>query len=241
MVGVVLVGAGTGKRLGYKKPKAFVQVAGRQLLTYVLETFSSVPSIREIVLVVPPPYLKIRERILSRWPCVREVVGGGQERYHSVWQGLKNLSPRCDIVLIHDVARPMAGKKLIEQVIRTTREKGACVPAVPVTDTIKRIQHNIVRATIPREGLVAVQTPQGFRRQLLETAFSRAKKTGVYGSDDSFLVEQLGFPVQVISGDLTNIKVTTAHELALVRFFLRRYRTAEKKRQKEKKCRKNTA
>ncbi|HOL68250.1 MAG TPA: 2-C-methyl-D-erythritol 4-phosphate cytidylyltransferase, partial [bacterium] len=206
---------------GQDRPKALISVGGYPLFFYSLKTFSSVPAIEEIVLVLPASCLREKEKWLVNWSGLKKVVAGGQERHESVWKGLQHLSRKCEIVLIHDVARPLTDRGLIERVIQRTQQRGACVPVVAVTDTVKRVDGGYVRVSIPRENLVAVQTPQGFRRDLLEKAFRLARRTGCYGSDDAFLVEQLGFPVSVVPGENQNIKVTRPWDLALLNIILK--------------------
>ncbi|MCM8757432.1 MAG: 2-C-methyl-D-erythritol 4-phosphate cytidylyltransferase [Candidatus Omnitrophica bacterium] len=220
MVGVVLVGGGKGRRLGQNIPKAIVSVNGQRLFLFSLRSFSQIPAVREIVLVLPRRWVKAGRKWTTSWKRVKKVVAGGKERHQSVWKGIQQLSSECEIVLIHDVARPLVSKELIHRVIKGTRKYGACIPALPITDTVKQVEGSRVKMTLDREKLVAVQTPQGFIRQILEKAYRLAFQRNWFGQDDAFLVEQLSVPVSIIPGEEKNIKVTHPQDLALIKLLL---------------------
>ncbi len=152
------------------------------------------------------------------------VVAGGEERRDSVAAGLAALPAACQLVLVHDAARPFASVALIDRIIAGARAGTAVVPGLPVADTIKELQPGTterVARTVPRHGLRRIQTPQGFPRRILEEAHARAESDGPSATDDAGLVEQAGGTVHIVPGDPRNLKVTTADDLALAEFFSR--------------------
>jgi 2-C-methyl-D-erythritol 4-phosphate cytidylyltransferase/2-C-methyl-D-erythritol 2,4-cyclodiphosphate synthase len=208
---VVLAG-GSGRRAG--RAKQFARAAGRSLLYHACRPFLEAREVGGLVLVVPP----------GRGPAVTEemddmgaakvlaVVNGGATRQASSRAGLAALPPACEIVLVHDAARPFAAPALIRRVLRGARAHGACVPAVPVADaTIEVDEAGDLRSYLDRGGLRAVQTPQGFSRGLLEEAFAAAGADDAV--DDAALVRALGRPVHLVPGDPDNAKITSAGQL----------------------------
>lgn len=196
-VWTVVVAAGSGTRAGEGIPKQYRPLSGRRVLDWSLEAARSVSA--GIVLVVPAAELDREE------PLADLVVAGGETRSDSVRCGLAEVPEDVGTVLVHDAARPLASPALFEAVVAAV-EAGAdaAVPAVPVTDTIKRIAGGTVVETPDRSTLVAVQTPQGFRAEVLR----RAHAGGGEASDDAALVEALGARVVVVPGDPDNVKVT---------------------------------
>ena len=213
-VGVVVVAAGSGARLGAGVPKAFVALAGRPLLAHALDTVALVPGVVSVAVVVPADLLDTTGPSWSgvTLPSGAVVVAGGAERTASVAAGLAALDPSCDVVLVHDAARCLTPVAVFERVVAAVRSGAAgVVPGVPVVDTVKVVDAaGIVTSTPPRASLRAVQTPQGFRREVLFDAHA----SGVVATDDAALVEALGHDVLVVEGDVRAHKVTTADDLA---------------------------
>jgi 2-C-methyl-D-erythritol 4-phosphate cytidylyltransferase len=145
---------------------------------------------------------------------------GGNRRQDSALAGINATSKQVDIVAIHDAARPLVTSDLFDAVIAAARQYGAAIAAVPVSDTIKRALDHRVTATIPRDDLVSVQTPQAFRKQLLLDAFAMAEKTGMSVTDEATLIEQTGGSVRIVPGTTTNLKVTYPSDLALIEALL---------------------
>jgi 2-C-methyl-D-erythritol 4-phosphate cytidylyltransferase len=142
---------------------------------------------------------------------VKKVVVGGSERQESVYLGLQEL--QTEYVLIHDAVRPFVSSSLVTEVIRQVKIEQAVVVAVPMKDTVKQSDESqYVKNTIDRRSLWSIQTPQAFQRELIQKAHQRAAKDEI-ATDDSMLVEQLGFPVKIIEGEYTNIKITTPDDL----------------------------
>jgi 2-C-methyl-D-erythritol 4-phosphate cytidylyltransferase len=241
-VAALVLGAGSGERLreslgaGVREseredeapwglPKAFVPLAGRCLLVRSLE---AVAASEEVDLVVPVvaqealPRLRTLETELDRIPKLRPAVAGGAERQDSVRCGLEALPAEVTHVAVHDAARPLVRPGDVSRVVRAARSSGAALLAVPVTDTIKRVQGGEVAATPPRAECYAAQTPQVFRTEWLRDALAKAEADGVRGTDDAALVERLGVTVVVVEGDPANLKITSAEDLALAEAWLRR-------------------
>ncbi len=215
----ILVAAGSGTRLGASVRKAFVPLAGRPLFEHALDVLRRAPSVGEVVLVLHAADVEAVERRFAREAdaeaaCPVRCVSGGAERWHSVRRGVEAATPSRSIVAIHDAARPLVSVELVERVIAAAREHGAAIPAVPVVDTLKRVDGGFGGDTVARESLVRVQTPQAFDRERLLAAM-RAWRTEAWGhpTDESQVVERAGLRVRIVEGDERNLKVTTPEDL----------------------------
>ena len=194
--------------------KMFARVSGKTILSLVVETFQKCNAVDQIILVVNQQSVdKVRQSVAeNHWDKITEVCVGGKRRQDSVAAGLKQLRD-CHWVIIHDGARPLVTRDLIEQGLEAAKETGAAVAAVPVTDTIKVAgDDRIVLETPPRQNLWAVQTPQVFRFGIITKAYQQAKDEV---TDDASLVEALGYKVKLYMGSYDNIKVTTNYDLLI--------------------------
>ncbi|MCW2494222.1 2-C-methyl-D-erythritol 4-phosphate cytidylyltransferase [Jatrophihabitans sp.] len=203
-VAAVLVAGGSGARLGAEVPKAFVPVGGQTLVEHALRRF--VRHVAHTVLVVPAGWESHVEASV--------IVTGGATRQESVDAGLRAVPSHVDYVLVHDVARPFVPDDVITRVLAALRAGAdAVIPGLPVTDTIKRVDgEGVVTGTVDRADLMAVQTPQGFRRSVLLAAHAG----GAAGAtDDAALVEAMGGRVVVVAGSPEAFKITTAWDLML--------------------------
>jgi 2-C-methyl-D-erythritol 4-phosphate cytidylyltransferase len=225
-VGVVIVAAGRGARLGGDVPKQFLPLAGVPMLLRSMRPFTSHPDVLHTVLVLPADVVKEPPAWLApHLGANLTAVAGGAERSDSVAAGLAALPSGAHLVLVHDAARPLASRALLDRVIGAARTGAGAVPVVPVADTIKQLdaaQPGMVVRTVPREQLVRAQTPQAFPRRLLEEAHAQARRGGVRGTDDAALLERMGAPVVAVPGDPANLKVTDADDLALAEWLLLR-------------------
>lgn len=215
----VVVAAGEGVRLGAERPKAFVELDGRPLLVHAVQRLVDSAVVGAIVAVVPATLVEQARDQLARWPQAR-VVAGGATRHASVVAGLAELGTEVECVLVHDAARALAPPSLVAAVVRAV-EAGhpAVVPGLALADTIKRVdEHGCVRQTLDRAPLRAIQTPQGFRRSVLQEAHRRA--SGAAHTDDAALVENCGGQVLVIPGDPRALKITTSADLALAQLLV---------------------
>ena len=205
----IIVAAGTGSRFGGSQPKQYEPLAGRRVVDWALDAARHLSD--GVVLVVPP------DRVDDPEPAADRVVAGGATRSGSVRAGLAAVPEDCDIVMIHDAARPLASLGLFESVVGTVLAGAdGAIPGVPVIDTIKRLDGDEVVETIERDDLVAVQTPQAFRADVLR----RAHEGDPEATDDATLVEEVGGIVLVVDGELTNLKITGPLDLAIATLHL---------------------
>ncbi len=208
--------AGSGARLGADVPKAFVLLAGRTLLAWSLGAATACPGVACVVVVAPEAYLETARRECAAYALPPLVVAGGGERRDSVAAGLAALATagaEVEVVLVHDAARALAPVDLFARVAAAVDDAHpAVIPGLPVVDTVKSVDADgLVTGTVDRAALRAVQTPQGFRRELLARAHAAAGEAAV--TDDAALVEALGEPVLVVPGDPLALKITTPDDL----------------------------
>ena len=220
--GAVVPAAGSSRRMG-SIDKVLEPVAGRPPLLWVLAALTASPRITEVVVVAAAQTESSLRALVAngRWPWPLVVCRGGATRQESVAAGVARLDPACELVLIHDAARPLVTPRLIADGIASAELTGAAVAAIPVSDTIKRVgSDDQVLATLDRRELYAAQTPQVFRRDWLETAYRRPH--GGEATGEASLLEQAGFPVQVYPGDPANLKLTRPIDLLLAGYLLER-------------------
>lgn len=223
-VNVVIVAAGKGTRLQSELPKPFLSIAGKPILVHTLRRFAPIEAVRRVVVVVAAEREALCQEVLHThgpWPQPITIVHGGAERQDSVRNGLATLEPQCEIVVIHDAARPFISVEAIQRSIDAAAEAGSAVVATPARDTIKRAdaQHTI-RETVSRHDLWLAQTPQTFQVEVIRAAHRWAQQQDIAGTDDATLVEQMGRPVRIVPGDALNFKITTPDDLALAQAVL---------------------
>lgn len=213
MIGLILAAAGSGSRFGIDTPKQFLRIGKTPVYLLAFASFSS--RVSETVIVVPSAWCaSVRREVessLSEFPV--RVVEGGTRRQDSVYRGLLALKDEMDMVLVHDAARPFVSGRLVDRVIQKTRVGGACVPAVPVSDTIKEVELDQVSRTLERTRLRHIQTPQGFHRILLLRAFEKAGRENFDATDEASLVENLGEKVYTVEGEPSNRKINWKEDL----------------------------
>lgn len=216
-VSVIVVAAGEGRRFGHAKPYALLM--GKPILEWSLEAFETHEDVDEVILVLKDDSRK--KDYSERYTKIVSVVKGGEKRQDSVLSGFRQIDPmKADIVLVHDGVRPLVSSELIGLIIAAVQEKGAVVPAIPLKDTVKRVDGQEVKETLEREKLFRVQTPQGFLYSVLKAAFDRAGKENFYGTDEAVLVERTGKKVYIVQGDPKNIKITTPEDIQIAEAFL---------------------
>ncbi|MEK5399552.1 2-C-methyl-D-erythritol 4-phosphate cytidylyltransferase [Paenibacillus nitricinens] len=218
-VGVVIVAAGRGTRMGTVESKQYLLLQGKPVIVHTLEVFQQHDLISEIVLVTGKEDIdRCREWIqLYKLDKVKAIVAGGSERQHSVHKGLLKLTTQW--VMVHDGVRPFVQPNEIEACYERAKQIGASVLAVPVKDTIKQVDNEgRVLSTPDRRSLWAIQTPQTFRLSELLDAYAAAERDGFLGTDDSSLAERAGIPVSVVEGSYRNIKITTPDDLDFAEF-----------------------
>ena len=217
-VGVIIVAAGQGHRLGAPVPKQLLDLGGQTILRRSVAAFDGHPDVRQIVVVLPDALVSNGPALVGPTRRACAFVAGGARRQDSVAHGASVLAPDLDVILVHDAARPFADQALITRVIEGATRTGAAVPAIPARDTVKQIDpsRHVVAATLPRETIWLAQTPQGFTRRVLMAAIARGER-GVDATDEAMLAEQAGHPVAIVQGDDGNVKITTADDLAAAR------------------------
>jgi 2-C-methyl-D-erythritol 4-phosphate cytidylyltransferase len=216
-VSAIIPAAGMGIRMGSNVPKQFLLLDGKPILHHTLSVLDQCSIVDEIVLVVSEEEIgKAQHQIQDSHPKVTKIVMGGKERQDSVHNGLQSLDSETDIVVVHDGVRPFVSPDLIRETVEAARDFGAAIAAIPVSDTIKKVdEEGLVERTIERSGLWRVQTPQTFQVSLLKEAFAKARGDNYYGTDESSLIEYLGREVKVIPGSEFNIKITRSEDLVL--------------------------
>ncbi len=220
-IAVIIPAAGQGVRFGASLPKQFLEVKGKSLLFWTIKAISQFPSIDEYIVVLPPKDFELYQQMVSFWALELKIKNplkitpGGRERQESVWNGLKMVSKDIEWVAIHDGARPLVSTSLIERVINKAKTLGAAIPAIPVRDTVKRVnsENSTVEKTVDRKTLWLAQTPQVFKKDIILKAYEHALSSGFIGTDDASLVENISHPVALVEGDPINIKITTREDM----------------------------
>ena len=218
-VGVVIVSAGKGKRL-IKGDKATLRLSDKPLFCKALSTFKSIKGVEEIVLVLRKENFPLAKRHIKSKNII--LAEGGAKRADSVSKGLSALSKDIEYVLIHDAARPFVTKKIILNMLKELKKYPAVICGLRCPDTLKLVRKSLVEKTLSREDVYLIQTPQGFRRKIIVSAYQRFRgknlvrsKTGL--TDDAQMLEIIGKKVKVIPGELSNFKITYPQDLKLAK------------------------
>ena len=221
MVTAIFPAAGASRRMGAGTNKIFLEFGGESVLVRTLKTFSQ--SARINFLIVVTNEVEMVTEILNATPNLKPfaVTAGGSERQYSIANGLKLVPNDAEIVLVHDAARPLIDIETIENVIDAAEKFGGAIAAVPEKNTIKIIDaEGFVKSTPPRAELVAVQTPQGFKKEILLRAYEQAKIDNFLGTDDASLVERIGGKIKIVQSSYKNIKITTPEDIQIAETFL---------------------
>ena len=224
-VALVVAAGGSGRRMGgaIGVRKQYLELAGEPVLVHALRPFLALPELRWVVVALPRQDAGDPPDWLVQLDARLRVVAGGAERTDSVRAALSAVPPEADVVLVHDAARPLVTLDLIARVIEAAWAGSAAIPGVAVEDTIKEVDESgTVLGTVDRGRLRRVQTPQGFRRELLLEAHRRAQADGAAATDDAALVERIGGRVVVVEGSAENVKITGPQDLVLAEAILRR-------------------
>jgi 2-C-methyl-D-erythritol 4-phosphate cytidylyltransferase len=220
----LIAAAGKGTRMATAAPKILTEVGLRPLLGHTLKAFEQARRVDEVVVVVAEALLStVAQNVIDAlgFKKVTKIVPGGETRQESVFAGLQALDQSGELVAIHDGARPLITSQLIDLAVERAAEHGAVAVAVRPKDTIKRGDEQFLLTTLDRRMLWQMQTPQVFRRDLIQRAHDLALQRGYQGTDDASLVEALGEKVLVVEGSYENIKVTTPEDIAFVEMVLR--------------------
>src|SRR5271165_4120946 len=240
---VIIPAAGLGTRMGPMPgarskakqaalSKQFTELGGTPILLRTLRQFAAVEAVSEIWIALRENEMAgFRARLESDAKDILkkkvELVVGGEHRQQSVEHALNAVVAAADdIVLVHDAVRPLVTEEIIHEVIEAAKKYGAALAALPAVDTVKQVERTaegaIVKATIPRAGVVLAQTPQGFHYNVIKKAFDEAAADGFMGTDEASLVERSGHEVAVVMGSPRNIKITNPGDMELAEFYLSR-------------------
>lgn len=224
----IIPAGGLGLRMGLACPKQFLELAGMPILIHTVLALQRSSCITTIIIVVPGDYLGQTRDLLRDYGLDRatRVVSGGRTRQESVWAGLLCVPEEVELVVVHDGVRPLIEPELIDLCLGRAAETGAAMLAIPVKDTLKSVDQDIVCGTVERRGLWQAQTPQVARLGLLRQAFAVAIADGLQGTDEASLLEHIGIEVRVVMGSANNIKVTRPEDLVLAEALLGRKRIA---------------
>ena len=223
MNSAIIVAAGSGTRFGSKIPKQFLEIGGKPLLIHALEKFDNCSIIDEIILILLVDEIGNFKLTLEKFNIekLKQIVIGGTTRAESVRNGLNAIdAKKCEIVAVHDGARPLVSVEEITQTIDKAREIGAACLVAKVTDTIKEVSDGKIERTIDRENLRRALTPQAFRFEILQRAFA-PENFDSKATDECFLVEKLGYKIAFVDGSAKNIKITTREDFLTAQSFLK--------------------
>ena len=222
----IVLAAGKGTRMNAGMNKQFMLINDRPLLAQTLAAFQSCNAIDSIILVAGREELKTcKEQILDVYGFdkVDKLVSGGSERQQSVYNGILELEDDCNIVVIHDGARPILPEGIIERCIEGAKIYGAVSAGMPAKETIKILnEEGFVQYTPERGKVWVTQTPQAFKRDIIEKAHETANIKGISGTDDAFLVECMGIKVKMLEGSYENIKITTPGDIIFAEAIMKR-------------------
>src|ERR1700683_366763 len=242
---VIIPAAGLGTRMApvpvgarseqKKSPptKQFTELGGTPILIHTLRKFVLIDAVSEIWIALRENEIAgFRARLESEGKDVLkkkvELVAGGEYRQQSVERALNAVAAAAnedDIVLVHEAVRPFVTSEIIQEVIEAAKKYGAAIAGMPAVDTVKQVERTaegaLIKATIPRAGIVMAQTPQGFRYSVIKKAFDEASADGFLGTDEASLVARSGQDVAVVMGSPRNIKITTPSDMELAEFYLK--------------------
>lgn len=220
---VIILAAGFGTRFGGAVPKQFIKLGGIPVIVWTLRIFKSIPEIQSVIIPANKEWHDPIRKMISDYQILKNtvIVEGGEERQDSVMNALQEKTIKSDIILVHDAVRPFASPELFKNIIAGVLEFGAAIPVLQPKDTIKQINSKgFIEKTLDRTKLWNVQTPQGFKREMLFTAYSKAKKDGIKATDDASLVEHAGYSIKAIEGEEMNIKITSKFDRKLAEVIL---------------------
>ncbi len=225
-IGVVIVAGGTGTRMGGNLPKQFMLLDGQPILARTINNFAEALPEAEIVVVLPADYIDFWNDYARRFTvATHHTAAGGAERFHSVANGIAALSPACELIAIQDGVRPLATHECILRTVRHAAEKGSAIPVVRAVDSFREVAADGSSHPVDRSSLRIVQTPQVFRADLLRRAYNRPYEPEF--TDDATVVEASGVPVELVEGEMLNLKITTHDDLAIAEALLARRKESE--------------
>lgn len=220
---LIIPAAGSGSRLNRETPKPYLEINGKTILEHTLLRFLGLENLSQVIVATSLRYITKAEQILGEVLDDRiafRVIEGGVERQHSIFNTLK-YADENSLVIVHDAVRPFVELEHIESCCEAAMETGASVLGVPAKDTIKKLDDdNLIVDTPSRKYLWQAQTPQVFKKEILQEAYQKAFEQNFIGTDDASLVERLGYPVKMVEGDRSNFKITYPLDLKLAKLLL---------------------
>lgn len=225
-VTALIPAAGVGKRMGRHVAKQFLSLGDKPMLAHTLLVFQRSADVDEIIPILSQGDIAgCLKDIIERFHItkVKTLVVGGRERQDSVYNGMQKLGPDTEVVIVHDGVRPFVTQEMIRYTVAVAAKGGCVTVGVPLKDTVKEVNADgVVRRTLERGRLWAIQTPQAFPANMLRRAYDEAYKSGFYSTDDAALAEHAGYEVRVIMGSYENIKITTPEDLVFAEEILSR-------------------
>lgn len=216
---VLIVAGGKGERMNSGLPKQFIELGGKPMLMHSIEAFSDPTVNREFVLVLPSGLINEWERLCNYYdfqiPC--KIAEGGPRRFYSVKSGLK-LVPEDVLVAIHDAARPFVSRETIQRCFKTAFRKGNALPAVAIVDSVREFS-GAINKIVDRDKLKSIQTPQVFHSSLIKKAYKQWFRESF--TDDASVLESIGYQINLVEGNIENIKITTPTDLDFAHFLLK--------------------
>lgn len=219
----VIPSGGVGSRFNSPIPKQYVEVLGKPLIAYTLEVFQKSDLVDQIIIPAEKSYFKFLEEIKEKYNLskITQIIEGGKERQDSVYNGIK--ASNCtnnDLIIVHDAARPLLSKNILEKGIEKAKSSNSAVIAIKARDTLIEGDKSVTNF-IDRSKIYYAQTPQIFSYEIIKKSFDLANKNNFRGTDESMIVKNADFEVNLVDGDFTNFKVTTKEDLELVEKFLK--------------------
>ena len=218
----IVVAGGVGSRMNSDIPKQFVEVLGKPIIAYTINSLSNCPEIDEIIVAAHPDYIVYMKDVVDefKYNKVSKIVCGGKSRQESVYNGLLETDDTADIVAIHDGARPLIDSDTVCKCIEQARKEGCSAAGVKMKDTIKLVDtEGFIEYTADREKLWQVQTPQVFKRDIIMSLHKDAIGNNE-ATDDCFLAEKAGYRVKMVEGKYENIKITTPQDIFIMKGML---------------------
>lgn len=218
----IITAGGSGKRLKSKTKKQFLEIAGRPLISWVIEPFYLHPMIDKIIISLPEDEMNtVPKRISKEFPKAKiSFSAGGKERQDSVYNALMLCPEDTGYVLIHDGVRPFISQNDITVLCETVKKKKAVIPITNIKNTIKEISNKKIIKTIPRENLAEALTPQAFEYELIKSCHKKAKQENLYFTDDAAILEHYGFSVHTIEHSSINFKITDSFDLKIAKIII---------------------
>jgi len=227
----IIAAGGKGTRMGLDFNKIFLNIKEKPILAYTLDVFEYSSCIDAVILVCSNQDTALCKEIINRfgYEKVKAVVTGGSTRQESVRNGLNAILSPCDIVVVHDAARPLVTEEMLEKTIDEAYRTGAASVGVTPVDTVKNVCGATILETVDRNSLILIQTPQAFKYDILVNAHENARKNHQLATDDCALCELIGQRVTVVPGSKANIKLTTPEDYALISAYLTCNRNEDEK------------